>query len=143
MRLLVSVLAFVVLVGCTSASGPLYAEKDNLREPAPGKALVYVYRVDTFIAATVTADILDNGKNVGAVNVGGYIVFGADPGEHALLTETSRIDKTVYLSVEAGKTYYIRLDYDAGMWTGTFLIRNIPEDEALPQLRATRYQGAH
>lgn len=141
MRFLISVFAFLILVGCTSASGPLYTEKDNLQAPAPDKALVYIYRVDTFIAATVTADFLDNGKNVGAVNVGGYIAYEVDPGEHELLTETSRIDKTVYLSMEAGKTYYIRLDYDPGVWTGAFLIRNIPEDVALPQLRTTRYQG--
>lgn len=141
MRVIFSVFAVLILIGCTSASGPLYTEKDYSRTPAPGKALVYVYRVDTFIAATVTADFLDNGKNVGALNVGGYITYEADPGEHELLTETSRIDKIVNLSMDAGKTYYIRLDYDPGVWTGTFLIRNIPENEALPQIRPTRYQG--
>jgi len=141
MRIILSLISFLILVGCTSASGPLFTESHSKQAPAPGKALVYVYRVDTFIAATVTADFLDNGKNVGAVNVGGYISYETDPGPHELLTETSRIDKAVYLSMEAGKTYYLRLDYDPGMWTGTFLIRNIPENEALPQLQATRYQG--
>jgi len=141
MRVFLSVFVLFLLASCT-AKGPLYTEKANLQSPETGKSLVYVYRVDTFIASSVAATLLDDGREVGVINVGGYISYLANPGTHKLHTDTSRIDAPLYLEMEAGKTYYLRIDYDAGIWTGTFIISPRPEAEALPQLKLTRYQGS-
>ncbi|MFC4270217.1 DUF2846 domain-containing protein [Sneathiella chungangensis] len=140
MRIVLSLIAFLVLVGC-SASGPLYTERNNINTPAPGKALVYVYRIDTIIGSGVSAHLLDDGKDVGAVNVGGYFVYEADPGVHTLFTETTGIDEPTKIEMVAGQTYYLRIDYEPGTWTGTFTVKLLLEDQALPELKLTRYQG--
>ena len=141
MRFLVSVFAFLFLVSCT-ATGPLYTERNNIKAPSPGKALVYVYRIDTIIGSGVSAHLIDNGVDVGAVNVGGYIVYEAMPGNHKLFTKTTGIDKPTDIEMVAGQIYYLRIDYEPGTWTGTFTVKLFLEDQALPELRLTRYQGA-
>lgn len=142
MRLVLTVIALLYLVGC-SATGPLYTERNNLQEPAPGKALVYVYRIDTIIGSGVSAHLIDNGKDVGTVNVGGYFTYEAEPGDHLLFTETTGIDDPSDIKMVAGQTYYLRIDYEPATWTGTFTIKLLLEDKALPELRLTRYQGSN
>jgi len=140
MRVLIAIFALIFVAGC-SATGPLYTEKNNIQAPSSGKSLVYVYRIDTVIGSGVTAHLIDDGQDVGAVNVGGYFSYEAAPGEHKLFTKTTGIDQPTYINMIEGKTYYLRINYNPGTWTGTFTVDPLPEARAFPELKLTRYQG--
>lgn len=142
MRTILSILAFLFLVSCT-ATGPTFTEKSTgsaALEPEPGKALVYVYRVSNYVGSGLSAPVLDNGKQVGSLNVGGYIVLQVDPGFHEFRTDLYVVDEPTTMEVEEGNTYYLRV-FVEGFWRVVFNMQRVPEDEALSELREMRYQG--
>ena len=140
MKAIITILAFLVLGGCT-ASGVLFTEKNIQTKATPIESKVFIYRINQLAGSGGSTTILDNGRNVGAINVGGYVSYSTQPGPHSLLTETTGIDKLLKVDLVGGETYYFRVDYNPGMWTGTFTINLLPENIALPEIKLTRYQG--
>ncbi|MEH6547578.1 MAG: DUF2846 domain-containing protein [Sneathiella sp.] len=142
MRFVFVCLTLVMLVGC-AASGPLFSEKTKIPLAADGKSTVYVYRLDEVLGtgSGIQTPFFDNGAKMGTLSIGGYVSYVAEPGYHELLTETYIIDKLKQMEMQAGQTYYLRIDFEGGVWTGTFSITIVPEAEALPQISGNRYQG--
>jgi len=82
-----------------------------------GKALVYFF-VDYINAPTMRVGV--DGKWVGANKGKSYFFFPVEPGEHRLCTEwqsgtfkktSERIGEAMHLTTEAGRTYYVRLNF--------------------------------
>mgnify|MGYP001794366032 CR=1 FL=1 len=139
MRFILSVFVFLILAGCT-ATGPTYSEKISGApelKPEPGKALIYVYRLDQIRGSGLSSPFLDNGKQVGALNRGGYITFQTDPGKHEFRTDVYVVDEPLELDVAEGKTYYLKI-FTQGVWRMVFNTVLVPEDEALIELREMR-----
>lgn len=100
-------------------------------EPPPGKAVVYVFRAkkypDSARRFSLRTLLSVNGKWVGVNRFQTYFYFEADPG---LLRLCSKLEKRppvfMNLTVEAGKSYYIR------QWVVFFdhEITQVPEQEA-------------
>ena len=144
MRSILSVLAFVILAGCT-ATGPTFSEQSSATpdlKPEPGKALVYVYRLDQFRGSGVTSPFLDNGQQVGSLNRGGYITFQTDPGMHEFRTDVIAVDEPLTLDVVEGQTYYLKI-FTQGVWRMVFNTVLVPKEEAIIDLREMRYQGGN
>ncbi|MAL79548.1 MAG: hypothetical protein CMN55_10630 [Sneathiella sp.] len=139
MRFVFSVLAVLILVGCT-ATGPKFSDHNAGLKPEPGKALVYVYRLDQFRGVGVTSPFLDNGKQVGILNAGGYITFQTDPGEHEFRTDVHVVDEAMLLDVVEGQTYYLKI-FTQGVWRMVFNTVLVPEEKAVIELKEMRYQG--
>ena len=139
MRFVFSVLAVLILVGCT-ATGPKFSDHNAGLKPEPGKALVYVYRLDQFRGGGVTSPFLDNGKQVGILNAGGYITFQTDPGEHEFRTDVHVVDEAMLLDVVEGQTYYLKI-FTQGVWRMVFNTVLVPEEKAVIELKEMRYQG--
>jgi Protein of unknown function (DUF2846) len=108
----------LLLLPCVSgcgASGPQFAP--DLVKPAPGRALVYVYRPDTLIGignADVSIMHLD-GRRITRMRIGGHIAFPVSAGKHRLTTtesmlgeDTGKIRGETTFSVSAGSTAYFR-----------------------------------
>lgn len=129
-----------ILFGC-AAHGTLYTDKPHKDEIARDKSRVYVYRIKQFKGSGGATHFLDNGRDMGAINVGGYITFLTEPGAHKVHTSTMGIDKPLEVNMKPGKAYYFRVDYDPGMWTGTFSVKPMSAFEAIPEISLTRYQG--
>jgi hypothetical protein len=92
-------------------------QKHPAGQPEPGKALVYFF-VDYVNAPTMRVGV--DGAWVGADEGKSYFFFPVVPGEHNVCTEwqsgtfkksSERIGEAIHLSAEAGKTYYIRLNF--------------------------------
>ena len=127
---LLAVLAASVLAGCT-ASGSAYT-----RSAAPtDEASVVFYRPPAFAGSAVDIMLVDNGAQIGRIQNGQFINYVAAPGMHKFHTDTMAIDKEIEYSVEAGETYYVRLGLRQGMWTGTWFLSRVFEDEALAELK--------
>lgn len=91
--------------------------KHPVSQPEDGKALVYFF-VDYFTAPTMRAGV--DGTWVGANSGKSYFFSQVAPGEHNFCMEwqsgtfkktSERIGEAMHLTVEAGKTYYLRLTF--------------------------------
>ena len=76
-------------------------------QPEQGKALVYFMREKKAIAGGTEARMYDGNEKIGALPNGTYFFYQADPGQHTFTSALS-IKDSVTLSLEEGKTYYIR-----------------------------------
>jgi hypothetical protein len=107
--------------GC-GASGEMFnVQTTDLKHPVgqveQGKALVYFF-VDFVTAPTMRIGV--DGNWVGANDGKSYFFFPVDPGEHNVCAEwqsgtfrksSERIGEAIHLTAEAGKTYYLRLNF--------------------------------
>ena len=114
-------LASLFLTGC--ATGPRFTAAPA---PAPGKALVYVYRKSNFVGCAGYDRVYVNGNFLTELFSGGYapcevppgpVVFSVTPKAslwiNTIPAALSNLDTTKYeklrIEAEAGKTYYINL----------------------------------
>jgi len=107
-----------------SACGPAATEfiiktsdgLQSLRQPEPGKALVYVIEDEKIRGIrSVTTRVGLDGAWVGANRGNSYLFFSVDPGEHHLCTDWTsdflaggRVVSLAPLTAEPGKIYYFR-----------------------------------
>jgi hypothetical protein len=107
--------------GCGPSAGMFNVQTTDLKHPVgqtePGKALVYFF-VDFVTAPTMRVGL--DGNWVGANEGKSYFFFPVDPGEHNVCAEwqsgtfkksSERIGEAMHLTAEAGKTYYLRLNF--------------------------------
>jgi len=107
--------------GCGPSGEMFNVQTSDLKHPVgqteQGKALVY-FLVDFLNAPTMRVGV--DGNWVGANNGKSYFYFQVDPGERNVCTEwqsgtfkksSERIGEAMHLTAEAGKTYYIRLNF--------------------------------
>ena len=112
--LITSLFLTVVLQGC--ASGPSLDGSPYYRGPAESNnsiATVYIFREKHSIGSAVTQDISIDGKLVGSLPDGGYLVARVGPGAHEMLSRRANTlsgdlsDAVFKIEVETGKTYFI------------------------------------
>ena len=91
--------------------------KHPVGKPEEGKALVYFF-VDFIGAPTMRVGV--DGSWVGANQGKSYFFFQVAPGEHNVCAEwqsgtfkktSERVGEAMHLTAEAGKTYYVRLNF--------------------------------
>ena len=103
--------------GCGPSSEMFNVQTTDQKHPVgqtePGKALVYFF-VDYITAPTMRVGV--DGNWVGANNGKSYFFFQVAPGEHNVCTEGqsgtfNKSGEAIHLAVEAGRTYYLRLNF--------------------------------
>jgi hypothetical protein len=91
--------------------------KHPVSQPEAGKALVYFF-TDFVTAPTMRVGV--DGTWVGANDNKSYFFFQVSPGEHNVCTEwqsgtfkksSEREGEAIHMTAEAGKTYYVRLNF--------------------------------
>ncbi len=109
--------------GCGASDVEFNVKTDRIQrptaQPAPGKALVYIFNVyrsgASFNIGSVTVRVGLDGDWVGANHGDSYFYFPVDPGDHRICAEwqssferLSRLASAASLSAEPGKVYYFR-----------------------------------
>ena len=107
--------------GCGPSAEMFGVETTDLKhpvgQPEQGKALVYFF-VDFVTSPTMRVGV--DGNWVGANDGKSSFFFQIAPGEHNVCTEwqsgtfkksSERVGEAIHLTVEAGKTYYLRLNF--------------------------------
>ena len=108
--------------GCGPSQEVFDVKTDDAKHPEGqlenGKALVY-FLVDYITAPTMRVGV--DGQWVGANDGKSYFFFSVEPGEHNVCTEwqsttfkksSERVGEAIHLKMEAGQTYYIRLNFN-------------------------------
>jgi hypothetical protein len=112
--------AFVAMVTLLSGCGtvPLAPPETDalskLMQPVPGKAVVYLFRNETY-SAPWTIKVTMDGKDMGQTGAETYFRWILEPGEHIVLSHTENVASLV-LNAEAGRIYYVWQDIQMGLF---------------------------
>lgn len=151
----------MLLTGC-GASGQQF--NAGALKPAPGRALVYVYRPSTIVGIG-NADVPFlhlNGRRLTRIRIGGYFATSISPGSHKITTTesllgndtgkirgaatfTAKPNSTVYLRYTEGFSSMVPIVAPKGallLSTGYFRFESVPKDEALAELADTQGLGS-
>jgi hypothetical protein len=130
-RVLILALAGCLLSSCASVQREAAPTRPD--RPEPGKGLVIFYRERHFTGGGVSYKVLDNGTRIGGLPNGAYFVYQATPGVHKFTAATEATDEKP-LTVQAGKTYYIRGEVQMGIFVGRPHLIIVDSQEALGAL---------
>ena len=135
--LIIGIVFACLFTGCVA--GPKFTP---LAAPAPGKALIYIYRKSGIVGAAGYDKLYVNNDYIGALHSGGYTycevpqglaVFYVNPKMVyapglVLAAALANVNKSQYeklrLQVDAGKTYFVNLYIDSPVSHGMRLVDN-------------------
>ena len=129
------VIALAALSAC--ASRPLAgADTDalaKLMRPVEGKAVIYVFRNETYSAPWPVRLTLD-GKNMGSTDANTYFRWSVEPGQHIIATHAEN-DEGLVLETEAGKVYYVWQEISMGFFQPRSSLKQVDRITAEVALR--------
>ncbi len=135
-KLLIGFFFISLFAGCASVK---YADKPATLTPQPDKGLVYFYRETAFVGGMISYKIKETDVQIGALANGTYFAVQAAPGAHTYTASTESTE-SIIVSVEAGKTYYVRGGVNMGFMAGRPSLTEVTESEAknkIPKLKYT------
>lgn len=104
-----AIAALAAMTAAACASVPMASPRADARakqfQPAPGTALLYVYRNET-LGSGVKMDLLLNGRLIGQTARKTYVLATLQPGFHRLDSVASSTS-TLKLSANPGRIYYV------------------------------------
>ena len=125
-KLILILLSFSVLVGCAGTGTKNYG---SINYEAPSdQAVVFVGRVNRYMASAGLVSIVLNGEEIGKLGIGEMERLNVAPGSHKIQTKIGNIlqvgvggDATAFVAKE-GKKYFFLVDYDAGLFSAKWKI---------------------
>ncbi len=116
MLFIASALAFS---GCaTGAKFSDYAAK--LPPPKQGYGRIWIYREARYAGSAIAPSVAINGKTIGDLKAGGFLVADRPPGEYIVETVDVAHSHGCHISLTAQSNSYVRLTMIMGLWIGEF-----------------------
>lgn len=101
--------------------------------PEEGKALVVFYRPKKFSGSAIQFNVKDSDKYYGPLKSGTTIKVNIEPGEHTFFSQVISSD-AITLTVEEGKTYYVKGTVKMGYYAGRPKFDQVDEKTALKEM---------
>lgn len=127
-------LKLALLVCLLSACSNLGDKFDAPIKPANNEALVYFYRPSRLFGSAISYDIKDNNKTVTNLPNGGYYPYKTNAGQKTFTARTES-EEEIHLSLENGKTYFIRGKIHMGFLVGSPSLRLVDSTKALKEIQ--------
>ena len=99
----------------------------------PDKGLVVFYRVKNFKGGAIRFNVHHSQGVIGTLTNGSFLYTYVEPGQHTFWSEVISQD-SITLTVEAGKTYYVRGETKLGVYAGRPRLVTVPEGQAKADL---------
>jgi len=117
--------------------GPLSRKEMDLKAkaltPAEGKALVYILRPTGF-GALIRMGVDCDSVHIGSTKAENYIYAMLDPGVHTLVSKAEN-KSSLEVTLEAGKTYYIKQQVKMGFAFAETGLKLVDEQEGQKYLK--------
>jgi hypothetical protein len=97
------------------------------------KALVVFYRVKAFKGGAIRFNVQYSEGLIGTLGSGTYLYKQLEPGQYQFWSQVISQD-SITLSVEAGKTYYVKGEAQMGVFAGRPKFAEVPESQAKADL---------
>jgi hypothetical protein len=138
MRFVPSLMILIVLAALSACASRPLADADTdalakLMRPVEGKAVIYVFRNETYSAPWPVRLTLD-GKNMGSTDANTYFRWSVEPGQHIIATHAENNEGLV-LETEAGKVYYVWQEISMGYFQPRSSLREVDRSTADVALR--------
>ena len=125
-KVILLVLFFSLLVGCAGTGTKNYS---SINYEAPSdQSVVFVGRVNRYIASAGLVSIVIDGEEIGKLGIGEMERLNVSPGSHKIQTKIGNIlqvgvggDATAFVA-KPGKKYFFLVDYDAGLFSAKWKI---------------------
>ena len=134
--------AIILSIFFLTACAPVdYSHKKVYPEARPDSALIYFYRTPGFIGSTYRFNVYENKKVVGAMAQDSYFYLFVDSGKHTFSVDDRNEEQgaSVSLTVENGKTYYVKVDVEYQVLGGLPVFTIVDEAEAMTLLPTRKY----
>ena len=126
LKLILLVFASLTLINCAGTGTKNYG---SINYEAPtDQAVVFVGRVNRYIASAGLVSIVLDGEEIGKLGIGEMERLNVSPGSHKIQTKIGNIlqvgvggDATAFVAKE-GKKYFFLVDYDAGLFSAKWKI---------------------
>jgi hypothetical protein len=99
-------------------------------------AKVYVYRYKQFVGKALRPSIFCDEREAARVQNGRYVPLLLPAGKHSFRSTDKQSE--IELELEAGRTYYIRLDIATGFWKGHGRLSLLAPEQGKPEVNKTR-----
>jgi hypothetical protein len=99
----------------------------------PDKGLIVFYRVKNFKGGAIRFNVHSSNGVIGTLTNGSLLSTYVEPGQHTFWSEVISQD-SVTLTVEAGKTYYVRGETKLGIYAGRPRLVEVSESQAQADL---------
>ena len=132
---IVLLLIVVLTGGCASVT---YQTLDVMPEVKEDIGLIYFYRDKAFFGGAISYYIYDGEVKIGALKNGTFFFHETVPGEHTYCGKTES-KSCITLSVEAGKTYYVKGDVNIGFFVGRPELNIMPQEVGQHSIKSLRY----
>ena len=132
----------VISIFFLTACAPVdYSQKKVYPESRADSALIYFYRTPGLIGSTYRFNVYENKKIVGAMAQDSYFYLFVDSGKHSFSVDDRNTEKgaSVSLTVENGKTYYVKVDVEYQVLGGLPVFTIVDESEAMTLLPTRKY----
>lgn len=135
MYLLVNLSLVLFITACAPVD---YSQQAVFPEADADKALIYFYRTPGLIGSTYRFNVSEKQQIVGAMAQDSYFYLWTDNGEHTYSVDdgNEQYGSVIKLNVQAGKTYYIKVDVKFG---GRPVFTEVDESEAMKLLHSRKY----
>jgi hypothetical protein len=126
----VALFAAIVVITATTgcATVPMATKEDSARmkaaAPAPGAALVYLFRNET-MGYAVHMDVTLDGRAWGQTVAKSYMVWELPPGRHRLLSQAEN-DSELALNVLPGGRYFVWQEVKMGIMSARSRLQEVP-----------------
>lgn len=137
-----SALLSMVLVACTTVD----ATFQHAAPPPPGKALVYVYRLDTWPVVRGGALFSIGDTNVAALSANSYTWFYVPEGDYRLeqkwdIRHVQRVTHRDF-SARAGSAHYLRLNVEGEVRQMKWWLSDVPAPSAIDEISKCRFEAS-
>lgn len=119
------IISFSLITVFFQTSLELYSQdKENV-------ARVCFFRVPNYVGSGIKMLIKANGQPIARLKNGSYFWYEASPGEYNFTAHSGEEGK-IRMTLEAGKTYYIKCYLNPGFWTAISILEPVDSVNAIP-----------
>ena len=131
-KIIIVLIGILTLSGCVSSSKYMRVMDNPNIGSDSSKAYVVIFRPDIYVGSAIQSSVYDvTGEEtafIGILPSGNKLVYETDPGKKLLMVVSENAD-FLKADLQAGKTYYAKIDTGEGLWKARFYLKAVSEEE--------------
>lgn len=132
--------ALALLAGC--ATGVKHSDMAaGMPSLKTGEGRIYFYRASSMMGAAIQPQIRLDGVVVGQSKPGGFFYVDRPAGNY-VPSATTEIEKTGYITLQAGETRYVRTSMAMGVFVGRLVFEQEEPGRARAELESLSFTGS-